>query len=181
VEENTREVAEKQLNAVGIYEVTQESRKLRVTVLGITKSVAFLASQDLVADGDRPHGSHTVPWLRINVLVERLTDDALGPVGWKLQAADGQGLVEQTNIQTGGFSISSRASGTAQISMDNTQHLASALFPTALPKVDNPNRSTVFAFTVSGHFREADKANLILGFGEGEQREEIVFKDVPIP
>ena len=177
---DTPEVAAKQLSAVGTYDATHECRKFRVTVLGSTKGVAFLASEELVGGGNRSHGSNAVPWLRINVLVERLTDDAFGPVGWQLQTDDGQNLVEETNIQTDGFSMRSRASGTAQMDMD-FQCLTSALFPTAPPKVDNPDRSTVFAFTVSGQFRKTEKANLILGFGEGKQREEVVFKDVPIP
>lgn len=180
VEADAPELSDQPLSAVGTYNATHESRKIRVTVLGITKGVALLATQDLVLDGDRLHGSNIVPWLRINVLVERLTDDAIGPVGWELQTADRQNVVEETNIQTGGLSICSQASGTAQIDMD-FQHLASILFPTAPPKVDDPNRSCVFAFTVSGDFRKTDKAILTLGFGEGEQREEVVFNDVPIP
>lgn len=177
---DTPQPAAKPTGAVGTYDATQESRTSRVTLLGITKGVAFLASQDLVDDGGREHGNNTVPWLRINVLVERLADKTVEPISWELETADGQNLVEKTTIQSHGFSISSQASGTAQMDMP-CQQLTSTLFPTAPPTVANPNRSSVFALTVSGHFRKTDKAVLILGIGEGIQREEVVFKDVPIP
>lgn len=174
------EVGAKQISAIRTYDATYESRKIRVTVLGITKGIAFLDSQDLIADGDRPHGSSAVPWLRINVMVERLTDDDFGLVGFEIQTADGQDLVRETDVQTGGYAISGRATGTAQMDM-NYEQLTSVLFPVAPPEVSNPRRSTIFAFTVSGHIRKTEKGCLILRFGEGKQREEVLFKDIPIP
>ncbi len=173
---------EKQAATVAIYGGQQASSKVRVTLLGITKGVAFLESQELAADGGRKHGDNVIPWLRVAVLAEGISDHPrrLGPIGIKIQTADGQEIVESLKVQrlvNGELApIDGRASGVAQVALDFSP-AAQMLFPTAPPRVEKPEQSVLLFFTMSGRVREARKAELILRFGN----EEIVFKGVPVP
>lgn len=170
------------VGSVQTYDATKASQRLRVTLLGVTKGVAFLESQELAADDGRKHGNNVIPWLRIAVLVERLGDtpEPLGAIGFEIRTPDGQKLVDTLHVQLPGTAttITSRASGVALNDLPDPAHrLALQLFPTASPKVENPDRSKVLFLTVSGNVRDADRAELLLKFGE----EEFVFKDVPLP
>jgi hypothetical protein len=171
------------VGSVQTYDATTANQQFRVTLLGVTKGVAFLNSQELAADGGRKHGNNVIPWLRIAVLVERLSDNAepLGAIGFEIRTPDGQRLVDTLHVQLPGTgtTVISRESGVALNDLpDSARRLALQLFPTASPKVENPDRSKVLFLTVSGNIRDdSRRAELLLKFGE----DEFVFKDVPLP
>jgi hypothetical protein len=172
--------------SVETYGAQQATPKLRVTLLGITKGVAFLESQELAVDGGRKHGNNVIPWLRVAVLTERLNDQAkpLGPVGIEIRTPEGREMVEPLKVQHSVdgqlVAVKSRASGVAQMQLD-FEHLAQTLFPTAPPKVEKPEQSFVLVFTISGRVRDAAKIELIMRFGDATESEEVVFTDVPVP
>ena len=169
------------VGSVQTYEVKQASQKLRVMLLGITKGVAFLESQELVSGDGRKHGNNVIPWLRVAVLVELLGDnpEPLGANGFEIRTPDGQELVEALQVQLPGIAttITSQATGVAQIDLSDSTHLALRLFPTASPEVEKPDRSQVLLLTVSGHVRDSHRAELLLKFG----KEKFVFKNIPLP
>ncbi len=46
---------------IATFESVQQDKDYRVTLLGVTKGVAFVDSQKPVDDGGRPHGKNVVP------------------------------------------------------------------------------------------------------------------------
>ena len=69
---------ETQKSEIATFESVQQDKDYRVTLLGVTKGIAFLESQELINDGGRPPGKNAVPWMRVVTVIENLTDK--GPV-----------------------------------------------------------------------------------------------------
>lgn len=168
------------------YPADQTKADLRVWLLGITKGVAFLKSQEPAADGGREHGNYAVPWLRVSVLVEMLGDNPapLGPYSYELQTSQGEELVDriqhQITVKGKPILITGRSSGVAEWDVDHAP-LSGQLFPTALPEVENPKQSKMFQITVSGRIRETPTTTLLLQFRKEGDEQRFVFNDIPMP
>lgn len=147
---------------------TKVSRDYRVTLLGITKGIAFLDSKNRVTDDGRSCGKNAVPWARVAVMIERPGEED-GPWRFELQTADDQKVVQSVKL-----------AGITEIDLDFPR-LAAAIFPTSPPEVDSPERAKVFLITLSGVSRESKLATIRFEFGSKAQRQELIFENIPIP
>ena len=161
------------------FESVQQDKDYRVSLLGVTKGIAFLDSEELVADGGRAHGKNVVPWMRVTTVIEKLTNKN-EPLGFKAETGDGSELVGKVKIETNGRSTDSRSSAAAEMDFDFPLLLA-ATFPTGMPRDSSPTNSNVHLFTLSGKFQKTDTVTLRFSFGDPENRRELVFKNVPMP
>lgn len=164
---------------IGTFESVQQNNDYRVSLLGVTKGIAFLDSQELVGDGGRTHGRNVVPWMRVATVIEKLTNKN-EPLGFKAEAADGTELVGKIKIETNGRVTDSRSRGDAEMDF-GFPPLSAAIFPTRTPKESSPKNSKVHLFTLSGKFQKSDTVTLRFSFGGAHNRRELVFKDVPMP
>lgn len=170
---------ESRKSEIATYESVQQNTDYRVSLLGLTKGIAFLDSQELIADAGRSHGNNAVPWMKVAVAIENLTNKD-GHLGFKAETADGAELVGKIRVETNGRVTGSRSRGTAEMDLDFPPLLA-ATFPTAPPKDAESKKSKVYVFTLSGKFQQSDTVTLRFTFGEANMRRELVFKDVPLP
>ena len=161
------------------FRSVQQNKDYRVSLLGVTKGIAFLDSEDLVADGGRSHGRNVVPWMRVTTVIEKLTNKN-EPLGFKAETGDGSELVGKVKIETNGRVTDSRSSGAAEMDFDFPPILA-ATFPTGMPKDSSPKNSKVHLFTLSGKFHKSDTVTLRFSFGIADNRRELVFKGIPMP
>lgn len=174
---NAEEVARK--SEIATFESVQQNKDYRVSLLSVTKGIAFVDSQEPIGDGGRPPGKNAVPWIRIVAVVERLTDKN-EPWGFTAETADGKELVGKVRIESNGRVFKSRSSGIAEMDCDFPQ-LRAATFPVGLPPGLDPETSKVHAFTLSGKFQPTETVVLRVSFGDAKNRRELVFNDVPIP
>lgn len=172
-EEETRK------SEIATFESVQQDKDYRVSLLGITKGIAFLDSQELINDGGRSPGKNAVPWMRVVTVIERLTDKD-ETWGFSAETADGKELVGKVRIEWNGRVIGSRISGLAEMDCD-LPRLREATFPVGMPKGLNVKTSKVHAFTLSGKFPPSETVVLRFFFGDKNNRRELVFKGVPLP
>jgi hypothetical protein len=172
--------------SIQTYRAQQTKGKLRVSILGITKGVAFLESQEPADDGGRRRGNNAITWVRAAVLVERLGDEPapLGVVGIEFRTPDGENLVEtikrEISVKGKTFVITGRGTSVAQLD-HHFWPRARDLFPTALPNVEKPDQSMVFLVTKSGRNRATRTATFSFRFGKEGAQQEFVFENVPMP
>ena len=155
---------------------SQQTRgRLRVSVLGITKGVAFLESQEPAIDGGRKRGNNAIARVRAAVVVERLGDEPaqLGGIDICFRTPDGEELVE-SHVVIG--------HGSRLAELDHYYWpRARDLFPTALTNVEKPSQSKVILAAESGRTRATRTATLLIRFGKHGAQEEFVFENVPMP
>jgi hypothetical protein len=164
---------------IATFESVQQNEDYRVSILGVTKGIAFLDSQDPISDGGRPPGKNAVPWMRVGAVIEKLTDKDEA-VDFRVETADGTELVGKVRIETNGRVIESRASGSAEMDCDFPP-LRAATFPVGIRKDLDAQKSKVHCFTLSGKFQPSETVVLRFSFGDANNHRELVFKDVPIP
>ena len=169
---------EPRTSAIGTFESARQNEHYRVTLLGVTKGVAFLDSQKLVNDGGRPHGKNVVPWMRVTTVIEKLTNKN-EPWGFKAETADGTEFVGNINIEKNGQVFGTRTSGLAEMDLIFPP-LRAAIFPAETPKGSSP-KTKVYLFTLSGKIQESDTVTFRFSFGDEGDRRELVFKNVPMP
>jgi len=163
---------------IGTFESVRKNEDYRVTLLGVTKGVAFLESQELVNDGGRLPGRNVVPWMRVTTVIEKLTNKN-EPLGFKAETADGTEFVGKINIENNGRVFGSRANGLAEMDLVFPP-LRAAIFPAETPKGSSP-KTKVFLFTLSGKLQESDTVSFRFLFGDEGDRRELVFDNVPMP
>ena len=164
---------------IASFESVQQDEDYRVTLLGVTKGIAFLESQELIGDGGRPPGKYAVPWMRVVTVIEKLTDKD-EPWGFSAETADGKELVGKLRIESNGRVFTSRSRGSAEMDCDFPP-LRVATFPAGLPKGLSAKKSKVHSFTLSGKFQQSNTVVLRFSFGDANNRRELVFKGVPLP
>ncbi|QDT42757.1 hypothetical protein Pan241w_28460 [Gimesia alba] len=172
-EEETRK------SEIATFESVQQNQEYRVSLLGITKGIAFVDSQELIDDGGRPPGKNAVPWMRVVTVIEKLTDKD-ETWGFSAETPDGKELVGKVRIESNGRVIGSRANGIAEMDCDFPR-LRTATFPVGLPQGLSEKKSKVYSFTLSGKFQSSETVVLRFSFGEAKNRRELVFNDVPLP
>jgi len=163
---------------IGTFESVRKNEDYRVTLLGVTKGVAFLESQELVNDGGRLPGRNVVPWMRVTTVIEKLTNKN-EPLGFKAETADGTEFVGKINIENNGRVLGSSVFGLAEMDL-NYPPLRAAIFPAEVPKGSSP-KTKVFLFTLSGKLQESDTVSFRFLFGDEGDRRELVFDNVPMP
>ena len=164
---------------IDTLESVLQNRDYRVSLLGITKGIAFVDSQAPIDDGGRPPGNNAVPWMRVVAVIEKRTDkDEMW--GFNAETTDGKPLVGKVRIEANGRVIGSRSSGITEMDCDTPQ-LPATTFPVGLTQDLNEQQSKVYAFTLSGKFQPAETAVLRFTFGDAKHRRELVFDDVPLP
>jgi hypothetical protein len=171
-EEETRK------SEIATFESVQQDKDYRVSLLGVTKGIAFLDSQELINDGGRPPGTNAVPWMRVTTVIEKLTNKN-EPWGFKAETADGAEFVGKINIENNGHVFSSRIRGLAEMDLIFPP-LRAAIFPAKTPKGSSP-KTKVYLFTLSGKIQESDTVTFRFLFGDEGDRRELVFKNVPTP
>ncbi len=174
---NAEEQAQK--SEIATFESVQQNKDYRVSLLGVTKGIAFVDSQELIDDGGRPPGKNAVPWMRVAAVVERLTDRN-EPWRFTAETTDGKELVGKVRIESNGRVFTSRSRGMAEMDSEFPQ-LRAATFPVGMPKGLNAKTSRVHTFTLSGKFQPSETVVLRFSFGDAEDRRELVFNDVPLP
>jgi|TARA_R110001592_G_scaffold363201_1_gene681303 hypothetical protein len=172
-EEETRK------SEIDTFESVQQNRDYRVSLLGITKGIAFVESQELIDAGGRPPGNNAVPWMRVVTVIENLSDKD-ETWGFRAETAEGKPLVGKVRIESNGHVIGSRINGIAEMDC-NFPRLRAATFPVGLPADLKKQQSKVYTFTLSGKFQPAETVVLRFSFGDSQNRRELVFHDVPLP
>ena len=171
-EEETRK------SEIATFESVQQDKDYRVSLLGVTKGIAFLDSQELINDGGRPPGKNAVPWMRVTTVIEKLTNKN-EPWGLKAETADGTEFVGKIRIEKDGQVFGTRTSGLAEMDLIFPP-LRTAIFPAETPKGSSP-KTKVYLFTLSGKIQESDTVTFRFSFGDEGDRRELVFKNVPMP
>ena len=164
---------------IDTFESMQQNRDYRVSLLGITKGIAFVDSQSPIDEGGRAPGNNAVPWMRVVAVIEKRTDKN-ETWGFSAETTDGKPLVGKVRIESNGRVIGSRSNGITEMDCDSPQ-LPDATFPVGLPLDLNEQQSKVYSFTLSGKFQPAETAVLRFSFGDANNRRELVFDDVPLP
>lgn len=144
------------------------TRDYRVTLLGITKGIAFLDSKDPITGDGRSYGKNAVPWVRVAVMIER-PEKKDGKWRFDAQTVDDQAALQSVKL-----------AGITEIDL-TVPRLDDALFPTSIPEVDSPERTKVHLITLSGVSPESKSANMRFEFGSGDQRQELTFENIPLP
>jgi hypothetical protein len=161
-------------------QLVQSSDSLRVSVLGVTKGVAFLKSPEPVADGGRAEGSHPVEWMQVKVLVEMLGEvNSIGVYKSELVTPDGQPFATPKLVDGAGTVM---ASSTIESDLTGDLRLPTMLYPSRVPQLKDATRGKVFVFGVSGELHTGKAIRLELSFSgkKGEASGEFVF-DLPVP
>ncbi|QGQ26261.1 hypothetical protein F1728_27865 [Gimesia benthica] len=164
---------------IDTFESVQQNKDYRVSLLGITKGIAFVDSQALIDEGGRPPGNNAVPWMRVVAVIEKRTDKD-ETWGFSAETTDGKPLVGKVRIEANGRVIGSRSNGITEMDCNSPQ-LPAATFPVGLPQDLNEQQSKVYSFTLSGKFQPAETVVLRFTFGDAKKRRELVFDDVPLP
>lgn len=147
---------------------SKATRDYRVTLLGITKGIAFLDSKNRVSGDGRSRGKNAVPWVRVAVMIER-PEKKDGIWRFYAQTVDDQGVVQSVKL-----------AGITEMDL-NYPPLAAAIFPTSIPEVDSPERAKVHLITLSGVSPESKLAMMRFEFGSEAQRQELIFENIPLP
>ena len=168
---------EEQESEIPTFESVQQNDDYQISLLGVTRGIAFLDTQELVSGGGRAPGNNAVPWMRVATVIEKLTDKD-EPWGFKAETADGTELPGRISIETNGHIHTSRASGLAEMDL-HYPPLRAAIFPTETPKGSSP-KTKVYLFTLSGKIQESDTVTFRFSFGDEGDRRELVFKNVPM-
>jgi len=163
---------------INTFDSVQQNRDYRVSLLGVTKGVAFLDSQELVSDDGRAPGNNAVPWMRVATVIEKLTDKE-EPWGFKAEAADGKQLLAKIDTAKNGKTSTTRSRSLAEMDL-GFPSLHHVIFPTETPK-GLRSKSKVYLFTLSGRIRNSETATLRFWFGNEADRRELVFQSVPLP
>jgi hypothetical protein len=163
---------------IGTFDSVRQDSDYRVSLLSVTKGVAFLDSQELVSVGGRTPGNNVVPWMRVATVIEKLTDKE-EPWGFKAEGADGTDLVSKISIATDGHSHTTRSRGLAEMDLDFPP-LQGSIFPTETPKGSSP-QSKAYLFTLSGKIQKSETVTFRFWFGNEADRRELVFQGVPLP
>ena len=174
---NAEEEARK--SEIARFESVQENKDYRVSILGVTKGIAFVDSQELIGDGGRAPGKNAVPWMRVVTVIEKLSDWG-EPWSYSVETPGGNELVGKILIERNSHVFGSRSSGIAEMDCDFPP-LGAATFPVGLPEGLNAKKSKVYIFTLSGKFQPSETVVLRFSFGDANNRRELVFKDVPLP
>lgn len=161
------------------FETVQQNKDYRITLLGVTKGIAFVDSQEPIDGGDRAPGKNAVPWIRVFTVIENLTDRN---EPWRFQAEtdDGRELVSKVRVQSNGHVVKSRANGLAEMDF-NFPGLRKVTFPVDLPAGLDATKAKVYAFTLSGQFERTETFVLRFSFGDDKDRRELKFNEVPLP
>lgn len=173
-------VAKTRVSEITTFDSVQQNNDYRVSLLGITKGIAFVDSQEPIGDGSRAPGKNAVPWMRVVAVIEKLTGkDETSK--FRAETADGQELVGKLQVESNGRVVGSRVNGgIAEFDCDHPA-LREAAFPVGLPEDLKDDKCQVYAFTLSGKFQASETAVLRFAFGDKDDRRELVFKDVPLP
>lgn len=163
---------------IATFESVQQNKNYRVTLLGVTKGIAFLDTEELVSDDGRAFGNNAVPWMRVATAIEKLTDKD-EPWSFKAETADGTELPGKLSIETNGHIQPRRVRGLAEMDLQYPP-LRAAIFPTEIPKGSSP-KTKVYLFILSGEIPESDSVSFRFSFGEEGDRRELVFENVPMP
>jgi hypothetical protein len=161
-------------------QLVQSSDNLRVSVLGVTKGVAFLKSPEPVVDGGRAEGSHPVEWMQVKVLVETLGEvDSMGVIKWELVTPEGRPFATPKPVEGAG---TVRANSTIESDPTGDLRLPAMLYPSRVPQLKDATRVKVFIFGVSGELHTGKTIRLELSFSgnKSEARGKFVF-DLPMP
>lgn len=164
---------------IAAFQSVQQNKDYRIHLLGVTKGIAFLDTQEMVGDGDRSPGKNAVPWMRVATVIEKLTDKD-EPLGFTTETNDGTELVGKIRIESNGRVGKHRSGGTAEMDFDSPP-LRAATFPTGIPKGLDAKKAKVYIFTLSGKFQSVETMLLRFSFGSESNRRELVFKRVPLP
>tara|TARA_R110002073_G_C9260912_1_gene563399 strand:- start:130 stop:720 length:591 start_codon:yes stop_codon:yes gene_type:complete len=175
---NAEEEARK--SEIATFESVQQDKDYRVSLLGVTKGIAFVDSQELIGDGGRPPGKNAVPWMRVVAVIEKLTDKD-ETWGFSAETADGNELVGKVRIEWNGRVVGSRINGGIAEFDCAYPGLRETTFPVGLPKGLSDKKSKVHVFTLSGKFQPSETVVLRFFFGDANDRRELVFNDVPLP
>ncbi|TWU02838.1 hypothetical protein [Stieleria varia] len=170
--EETRE------SEINTFDSVLQNSDYRVSLLSVTKGVAFLDAQELVSDGGRTPGNNVVPWMRVATAIEKLTDKE-EPWEFNAEGADGTDLVGKIKIASHGHVHTTRSRALAEMDLDSPP-LPAAIFPSEAPKGSSP-RSKVYVFTFSGKIQQSETGTFRFWFGKEADRRELVFQDVPLP
>ncbi len=147
---------------------SKATRDFRVTLLGITKGIAFLDSEDRVTGDGRSCGANAVPWARVAVMIER-PEKQDGPWRFDAQTVDDQKAVQPVKV-----------AGITEMDL-NYPPLAAAIFPTSIPEVDAPERAKVHLITLSGISPESKLVTMRFKFDLEAQHQELIFENIPLP
>ena len=164
---------------IAVFDSVQENNDYRIHLLGITKGIAFLNTQEMISDGERSPGENVIPWMRVTVVIEKLTNKNES-FRFTAETSDGAELVGKTNIEVDGRVAKSRSQGTSEFDLDSPK-LRGENFPTAIPAGLTANNAKVYVFTLSGKFASAEMMVLRFSFDNKENQRDILFQDVPIP
>lgn len=137
---------------------SQTSGDKRVTVLGISRGIAFLKDASPLLNAEKESGPYPVAWVQTAVFVENLKDSQ--PIRFfkiELKAADGSEYVVPSNAKL--------ASKVTQ-SMTTDPRLPALLFPVKVPSVADPSRCTFFILWKAGTLYQGDKARLEIAFSD---------------
>ena len=167
-----------QRTEIRAFQSVQHNDDYRISLLGVTRGIAFLDSQELVREGGRAFGQNAVPWMRVATVIEKLTakDE---PWSFKAETADGTELPGKLRIETNGHIQPSRVRGLAEMDLQDPP-LRAAIFPTETPKGSSPN-TKVYLFTLSGEIPKSESVTFRFSFGEEGERRELLFQNVPLP
>jgi hypothetical protein len=164
---------------IATFESVQQNKDYRVSLLGITKGIAFVDSQELIDGGGRPPGKHAVPWMRVDTVIEKLTDKT-EPLSFAAETSEGDELVGKLRIERNGQIVTGRMRSVTEIDSD-APSLRLAIFPVGLPAARDATKSKVYSFTLSGKFPRCDTMVLRFSFGGETNGQELVFNEVPMP
>lgn len=169
---------EEQQSEIPAFESVQQNDDYQISLLGVTRGIAFLDTQELVSGGGRAFGNNAVPWMRVATAIEKLIDKD-EPLGFKAETADGTELPGRLSIETNGHIHTSRVRGLAQMDLQYPP-IRAAIFPTEIPKGSSP-KTKVYLFLLSGEIPESDSFTFRFSFGEEGDRRELVFENIPMP
>ena len=169
---------EEQVTEIPAFESVQKNDDYQISLLGVTRGIAFLDTQELVSDGGRAFGNNAVPWMRVATVIEKLTDKD-EPWGFKAETADGKELPGKLRIETNGHIHTSHVRGLAEMDLQYPP-LQATIFPTETPKGSSP-KTKVYLFILSGEIPKCDHVTLRFSFGEEGDRRGLVFENVPMP
>lgn len=152
-------------------QLIQTNKNRRITVLGVTRGVAFLKTTDPVVDGDREVGVNPVEWMQIKLFVEMLVDvKSIGNYRWELLTPEGK-------------SLATNAHGGSTIECDlNAPRLPALLYPVRAPQPNVESGGKVLIFGESGDLYTGRTVHLKMSFwAKGSSKREEFRFIVPMP
>jgi len=157
----------------------QSTEHGRVTVLGITRGTAFLASPAPVGDATREMGSHPVEWIRVVVFAEKLSATK-GTDDYQMQLLTPEEKPFVEPVERVDKKLAERASSIMQSELSDPR-LPAILYPVELPKSNSEFGSHVFVLTISGQFPESKTGMLVMSFTTDNGKRETFEFDVTVP